>query len=86
MTVARILANKGRSVVTTGPERTLQEVSVELMRHGFGALPKPHVGDCCVISSYGSVPCPPIQAASEHKESAASCCKKLVLLKNTSVA
>jgi hypothetical protein len=26
MTVARILANKGRSVVTTLPERTLQEV------------------------------------------------------------
>ena len=38
MTVARILANKGRSVVTTLPERTLQEVSVELMRHGIGAL------------------------------------------------
>jgi CBS domain-containing protein len=38
MTVARILANKGRSVVTTGPERTLQEVSVELMRHRIGAL------------------------------------------------
>ena len=38
MTVARILANKGRSVVTTGPERTLQEVSVELMQHGIGAL------------------------------------------------
>ena len=38
MTVARILANKGRGVVTTRPERTLQEVSVELMRHGIGAL------------------------------------------------
>ena len=38
MTVARILANKGRGVVTTLPERTLQEVSVELMRHGIGAL------------------------------------------------
>ena len=37
MTVARILANKGRSVVTTGPERTLQEVSVELMQRGIGA-------------------------------------------------
>ena len=30
MTVARILANKGRGVVTTAPDRTLQEVSVEL--------------------------------------------------------
>jgi len=38
MTVARILATKGRGVVTTLPERTLQEVSVELMRHGIGAL------------------------------------------------
>jgi CBS domain-containing protein len=38
MTVARILANKGCGVVTTRPERTLQEVSVELMRHGIGAL------------------------------------------------
>jgi len=38
MTVARILANKGRGVVTTLPERTLQQVSVELMRHGIGAL------------------------------------------------
>ena len=38
MTVARILANKGRSVVTTGPERTLHEVSLELMRHNIGAL------------------------------------------------
>jgi len=37
MTVARILANKGCGVVTTRPERTLQEVSVELMRHGIGA-------------------------------------------------
>jgi CBS domain-containing protein len=38
MTVARILANKGCGVVTTRPERTLQEVPVELMRHGIGAL------------------------------------------------
>ena len=74
MTVARILANKGRSVVTTRPERTLQEVSVELMRHGIGALLKPP-GDCCVVCSYGSVPCPPIQAASEDKESGACCYK-----------
>jgi len=38
MTVARMLANKGRIVMTTGPERTLQEVSLELMRHNIGAL------------------------------------------------
>ena len=38
MTVARILADKGRCVVTTRPERTLQEISVELTRHSIGAL------------------------------------------------
>ncbi|MEO8858423.1 MAG: GDCCVxC domain-containing (seleno)protein [Burkholderiaceae bacterium] len=27
-----------------------------------GALLKPKPGDCCVFCSYGSVPCPPIQA------------------------
>jgi hypothetical protein len=27
-----------------------------------GALLKPRAGDCCVFCSYGSVPCPPIQA------------------------
>jgi hypothetical protein len=27
-----------------------------------GARLKPHPGDCCVFCSYGSVPCPPIQA------------------------
>ena len=42
---------------------------------GCGALLKPHVGDCCVFCSYGSVPCPPIQAASEDKESGACSCK-----------
>ena len=28
-----------------------------------GAMLKPKPGDCCVFCSYGSVPCPPIQAA-----------------------
>jgi hypothetical protein len=27
-----------------------------------GELLKPKAGDCCVYCSYGSVPCPPIQA------------------------
>ena len=26
---------------------------------------KPKAGDCCVFCSYGSVPCPPIQAGSK---------------------
>ena len=30
---------------------------------------KPKKGDCCVYCSYGTVPCPPMQAASD------SCCK-----------
>jgi CBS domain-containing protein len=38
MTVARILTNKGRNVVTVRPERTLLEISAELMRHGIGAV------------------------------------------------
>jgi hypothetical protein len=29
---------------------------------GCGALLKPKAGDCCVFCSYGTVPCPPIQA------------------------
>ncbi|MEW5864024.1 MAG: GDCCVxC domain-containing (seleno)protein [Pseudomonadota bacterium] len=28
-----------------------------------GARLKPKPGDCCVFCSYGSVPCPPVQAA-----------------------
>jgi hypothetical protein len=30
---------------------------------GCGALLRPKPGDCCVFCSYGSVPCPPVQAA-----------------------
>ena len=29
---------------------------------GCGAVLRPKAGDCCVFCSYGSVPCPPIQA------------------------
>jgi hypothetical protein len=31
---------------------------------GCGTLLRPKRGDCCVFCSYGSVPCPPIQASS----------------------
>ena len=34
-------------------------------------LLKPNPGDCCVFCSYGSVPCPPIQAP------ASECCAPL---------
>ncbi|MGB6543519.1 MAG: GDCCVxC domain-containing (seleno)protein [Xanthobacteraceae bacterium] len=29
---------------------------------GCGCILRPRPGDCCVYCSYGSVPCPPIQA------------------------
>jgi len=38
MTVARILAVKGRQVATVAPEQTLHEVSVLLSTKGIGAL------------------------------------------------
>ena len=38
MTVARILAVKGRQVATVAPEQTLHEVSVLLSTQGIGAL------------------------------------------------
>ncbi|HLW93729.1 MAG TPA: GDCCVxC domain-containing (seleno)protein [Roseiarcus sp.] len=40
---------------------------------GCGTLLRPKQGDCCVFCSYGSAPCPPIQAE-RTKGSAASCC------------
>jgi hypothetical protein len=39
---------------------------------GCGAMLRPKAGDCCVFCSYGSVPCPPIQA--ERAGGAAACC------------
>jgi hypothetical protein len=39
------------------------------------AVLKPQPGDCCVFCSYGSVPCPPIQAERSGAGSgSASCC------------
>ncbi|WP_280820293.1 GDCCVxC domain-containing (seleno)protein [Pseudaminobacter soli (ex Li et al. 2025)] len=35
-----------------------------------GAHLKPKLGDCCVFCSYGTVPCPPVQAS--RRES--TCC------------
>jgi hypothetical protein len=35
---------------------------------------KPKPGDCCVFCSYGSVPCPPIQAARASNISTTPCC------------
>jgi hypothetical protein len=41
---------------------------------GCGATLRPKLGDCCVFCSYGSVPCPPIQAERSCETGAASCC------------
>lgn len=38
MTVAMILSEKGRHVVTCSPTRTMREVAQDLMRHGIGAV------------------------------------------------
>ncbi|HEX3398627.1 MAG TPA: GDCCVxC domain-containing (seleno)protein [Steroidobacteraceae bacterium] len=40
-----------------------------------GAMLKPKSGDCCVFCSYGSVPCPPIQAERAGGASATDCCR-----------
>lgn len=40
-----------------------------------GVLLKPKPGDCCVFCSYGSVPCPPIQAARAGGEPGQTCCQ-----------
>jgi len=40
---------------------------------GCGARLKPKPGDCCVFCSYGSVPCPPVQASRAGNVDA-SCC------------
>ena len=44
-----------------------ETMPVDACRHfyvctGCGAKLQPKPGDCCVFCSYGSVPCPPIQA------------------------
>ena len=38
MTVARILKEKGRDVLTTQPHRTLKEVAAQLAEKGVGAV------------------------------------------------
>jgi len=41
---------------------------------GCGATLRPKTGDCCVFCSYGSVPCPPIQAERSGAAGGSSCC------------
>lgn len=39
---------------------------------GCGAVLRPRPGDCCVYCSYGTAPCPPVQAAG--RGAADGCC------------
>ena len=41
---------------------------------GCGMKLKPRPGDCCVFCSFGSVPCPPMQAERSGKAGPASFC------------
>jgi hypothetical protein len=41
---------------------------------GCGTTLRPKQGDCCVFCSYGSVPCPPIQAEHSGETGPVSCC------------
>jgi hypothetical protein len=41
---------------------------------GCGVKLRPKESDCCVFCSYGSVPCPPIQAERAGARGPASCC------------
>ena len=41
---------------------------------GCGTRLRPKQGHCCVFCSYGSIPCPPIQAERSGATGAPSCC------------
>ena len=41
---------------------------------GCGTRLRPKEGDCCVFCSYGSLPCPPMQAERSTAADTASCC------------
>lgn len=58
---------------TAKPE-TMQTDSCRILYEctGCGATLRPKAGDCCVFCSYGSVPCPPVQA--ERSGEAPACC------------
>lgn len=47
------------------------QIFYECTSYGIKLRPKP--GDCCVFCSYGSVPCPPIQAERSGGANAACC-------------
>lgn len=59
-----------RTSVLTCPEcgyRKAEEMPIDACMffyecEGCKTLLKPKAGDCCVFCSYGTVPCPPIQA------------------------
>ena len=40
---------------------------------GCGAVLRPEKGDCCVFCTYGTVPCPPIQAVVTSQPAMLAC-------------
>jgi len=56
-----------QSVITcphcaTAKAEAMPTDACQLVCTGCGAMLRPKPGDCCVFCSYGTVPCPPIQA------------------------
>src|SRR4030081_3074257 len=52
---------------------------------GCGAMLRPRQGDCCVFCSFGSVPCPPIQAERSSETGPSSCFAKELLVAGDTV-
>jgi hypothetical protein len=48
-----------------------------------GVRLKPKAGDCCVFCSYGSVPCPPVQAERSGESGTTSCCDRSSYVRGT---
>ena len=76
MTVQSELQSVLRCPSCNHTERMTMPVDACLFFHecvGCGTLLRPNAGDCCVFCSFGSIPCPPVQA-SRATGSTPSCC------------
>ncbi|MFL5067067.1 MAG: GDCCVxC domain-containing (seleno)protein [Xanthobacteraceae bacterium] len=61
----------------SAPPFTLRGADSQSLLHectGCGAMLRPEHGDCCVFCSYGSAPCPPIQAGLSSATGAIASC------------
>ena len=82
MKTLRVYLNPGQEGVVTCPHCATAKSEIMPIDacqffytcSGCGATRRPKPGDCCVFCSYGSVPCPPIQAERMGEVGAASCC------------